>query len=106
MNSASNDGASNQIPQRPESFKSKLFRLSKLSFTGMRTIVAESYRSVLSKRRPNSGPENSSGDLKPHKPDSSSLSEAIRLAQQGDAAAFEIIYQQHSRRVYALCLRM
>ena len=32
--------------------------------------------------------------------------EAIRLAQRGDAAAFERIYQLHSRRVYALCLRM
>ena len=31
---------------------------------------------------------------------------AIRLAQQGDAAAFERIYRLHSRRVYALCLRM
>jgi RNA polymerase sigma-70 factor (ECF subfamily) len=32
--------------------------------------------------------------------------EAIRLAQQGDARAFEHIYRLHSRRVYALCLRM
>jgi RNA polymerase sigma-70 factor (ECF subfamily) len=32
--------------------------------------------------------------------------DAIRLAQQGDAAAFERIYQLHSRRVYSLCLRM
>jgi len=32
--------------------------------------------------------------------------EAIRLAQQGDAAAFERLYQLHNRRVYALCLRM
>lgn len=32
--------------------------------------------------------------------------EALRLAQQGDAAAFEEIYRAHSRRVYALCLRM
>jgi len=30
----------------------------------------------------------------------------VRLAQQGDAAAFEQIYRAHSRRVYALCLRM
>jgi RNA polymerase sigma-70 factor (ECF subfamily) len=30
----------------------------------------------------------------------------IRLAQQGDAGAFERIYRKHSRRVYALCLRM
>jgi RNA polymerase sigma-70 factor, ECF subfamily len=32
--------------------------------------------------------------------------ELIRLAQHGDAAAFERIYQLHSRRVYSLCLRM
>lgn len=33
-------------------------------------------------------------------------SEAIRLAQQGDATAFERIYRLHNRRVYSLCLRM
>jgi RNA polymerase sigma-70 factor (ECF subfamily) len=43
---------------------------------------------------------------KPLKPDAASLKEAIRLAQQGDATAFETIYELHSRRVYALCLRM
>jgi RNA polymerase sigma-70 factor (ECF subfamily) len=32
--------------------------------------------------------------------------ETIRRAQQGDAAAFERIYQLHNRRVYAMCLRM
>ncbi|HEX2775255.1 MAG TPA: sigma-70 family RNA polymerase sigma factor [Candidatus Acidoferrales bacterium] len=32
--------------------------------------------------------------------------EAIRLAQQGNAAAFERLYQMHNRRVYSLCLRM
>jgi RNA polymerase sigma-70 factor (ECF subfamily) len=32
--------------------------------------------------------------------------EAIRLAQAGDAAAFEFLYHIHGRRVYALCLRM
>lgn len=42
----------------------------------------------------------------PVKPESATLNEAIRLAQLGDAAAFETIYQLHSRRVYALCLRM
>jgi RNA polymerase sigma-70 factor (ECF subfamily) len=51
----------------------------------------------------------SSGTPQPGKPlkqDTPSLKEAIRLAQQGDASAFETIYQMHSRRVYALCLRM
>lgn len=35
-----------------------------------------------------------------------SEAEAVRLAQQGDAAAFECLYRLHSRHVYALCLRM
>ncbi len=51
----------------------------------------------------------SSGTPQPGKPlkqDTPSLKDAIRLAQQGDAAAFETIYRMHSHRVYALCLRM
>jgi RNA polymerase sigma-70 factor, ECF subfamily len=32
--------------------------------------------------------------------------EALRRARQGDAAAFEWLYNLHSPRVYALCLRM
>ena len=32
--------------------------------------------------------------------------ETIRLAQRGNAAAFEMIYRAHSRRVYGLCFRM
>lgn len=32
--------------------------------------------------------------------------EAIERAQTGDAEAFEFLYKMHSRRVYALCLRM
>jgi RNA polymerase sigma-70 factor (ECF subfamily) len=36
----------------------------------------------------------------------SSVEETVRLAQQGDAAAFETIYRLHCRHVYALCLRM
>src|SRR5947209_15902135 len=42
----------------------------------------------------------------PLKPDAPSLQDMIRLAQQGNEAAFDRIYQMHSRRVYALCLRM
>ena len=30
----------------------------------------------------------------------------VRMAQQGDVAAFERIYRSHCRKVYALCLRM
>jgi RNA polymerase sigma-70 factor, ECF subfamily len=32
--------------------------------------------------------------------------EVVRLAQHGDAVAFERIYRLHSRKVYSLCLRM
>jgi RNA polymerase sigma-70 factor (ECF subfamily) len=39
-------------------------------------------------------------------PRSATEAEAIPLAQAGDAAAFEHLYGLHSRRVYALCLRM
>jgi RNA polymerase sigma-70 factor, ECF subfamily len=32
--------------------------------------------------------------------------DTVRLAQQGNAAAFEQLYRRYSRRVYALCLRI
>jgi RNA polymerase sigma-70 factor (ECF subfamily) len=59
-----------------------------------------------SKRRRAARPETKPVETRQLKPDSASLSDTVRLAQQGDAAAFETIYQLHSRRVYALCLRM
>ena len=39
-------------------------------------------------------------------PTNLSESEALRLARQGDAAAFEYLYRCHNQRVYSLCLRM
>jgi len=35
-----------------------------------------------------------------------SEAEAIERAKQGDAEAFEVLYNLHKRRVYSLCLRM
>ena len=35
-----------------------------------------------------------------------SEAEAIEQAKQGDADAFEVLYNLHKRRVYSLCLRM
>ncbi len=59
-------------------------------------------------RKPTASPAiaTKSPDRLQRKPDSASLTEMVRLAQAGDAGAFETIYQLHSRRVYALCLRM
>ncbi len=42
----------------------------------------------------------------PQPPKALTEGEVIRLAQAGNAAAFEFLYELHSRRVYALCLRM
>jgi len=35
-----------------------------------------------------------------------SEAEVVRMAQEGDAAAFACLYELHGHRVYALCLRM
>src|SRR5713226_4488525 len=42
----------------------------------------------------------------PQPPKALTEGEAIVQAQAGNAAAFEFLYELHSRRVYALCLRM
>jgi RNA polymerase sigma-70 factor (ECF subfamily) len=46
--------------------------------------------------------------VRPRRTEAEELSEAeaIRRAQEGDAAAFERIFRLHGRRVYSLCLRM
>src|SRR5579872_6880434 len=41
-----------------------------------------------------------------HTPRSASIDAAVQKAQRGDARAFEELYRQHSRHIYALCLRM
>jgi RNA polymerase sigma-70 factor (ECF subfamily) len=49
------------------------------------------------------------GDLtgaKKKQDDRLSEAEAIERAKLGDAAAFEVLYHLHKRRVYSLCLRM
>src|ERR1700726_1160219 len=51
-------------------------------------------------------PSDSSASNAPQPPKALTEVEAIRLAQAGNAAAFEFLYGLHSRRVYALCLRM
>ena len=53
-----------------------------------------------------SGAWRSVGEEMPRNPDKYSVSKAVRLAQEGDAGAFESLYRLHCRRVYALCLRM
>src|SRR5271156_3153086 len=45
-------------------------------------------------------------DAKKQQGDRLSEAEAIERAKQGDAEAFEALYNLHKRRVYSLCLRM
>jgi RNA polymerase sigma-70 factor, ECF subfamily len=45
-------------------------------------------------------------DAKKQRGDGFSEAEAIERAKQGDADAFEALYNLHKRRVYSLCLRM
>jgi RNA polymerase sigma-70 factor (ECF subfamily) len=77
-----------------------------LKSSGLKDHSRPNAQRLLRKGKRASVSEHTSVGLKPHKPDSSPVNEAVRLAQDGDPGAFEIIYQQHSRRVYALCLRM
>jgi RNA polymerase sigma-70 factor, ECF subfamily len=51
-------------------------------------------------------PSKASPRLKHSEADEMTETEAIQLAQKGNAAAFERIFRLHNRRVYALCLRM
>jgi RNA polymerase sigma-70 factor (ECF subfamily) len=51
-------------------------------------------------------PSNSISESTPSEATDSTDTETIRLAQEGDAAAFERIFQLYARRVYNLCLRM
>lgn len=45
-------------------------------------------------------------DRRQQQSDGLSEAEAIERAKQGDAEAFEALYNLHKRRVYSLCLRM
>lgn len=73
-----------------------------LTSAGLKRPLQRKAKRLLDKGKPAPGPEHRLGELKQDRADSSLLSETIRLALQG----FEIICQQHCRRVYAVCLRM
>jgi RNA polymerase sigma-70 factor, ECF subfamily len=45
-------------------------------------------------------------DRRPRQEDEFNEAEAIERARQGDALAFQELYDKHKRRVYSLCLRM
>jgi len=63
-------------------------------------------RHLSSHRGPNDTTKLEPEQTRLRKPQGSSLDQTIRLAQEGDASAFEHIYRLHCRRVYSLCLRL
>jgi RNA polymerase sigma-70 factor (ECF subfamily) len=73
-------------------------------------VLGSIYWRKLQERRKNLNPEcvpsNSISESTPSEATDSTDTETIRLAQEGDAAAFERIFQSYVRRVYSLCLRM
>ena len=69
-------------------------------------LAGSASRRFSAKRRLSLRPGAKAPEARILKPDTAALHATIRLAQSGDAAAFETLYQLHSRRVYALCLRM
>ena len=72
------------------------------------TPTPEKRRSFRRETRPRAEcnvPE-ASPSISPDASDELNEAEAIRRAQAGDPAVYEYLYRLHSRRVYALCLRM
>ena len=78
-------------------------------------VVGSPARSTAEKRRsPNSDvhssteciPKRAAPAVSPIASGGLSEAEAIRRARDGDRTVFELLYRLHSRRVYAVCLRM
>jgi RNA polymerase sigma-70 factor, ECF subfamily len=73
----------------------------KSTFLGVASSKTEHFST-----RSRSGPSMKPGQMRFVKFRRTFLDEVIRLAQDGDSAAFEDIYRVHSARIYALCLRL
>jgi RNA polymerase sigma-70 factor, ECF subfamily len=75
----------------------------------MHTLEAEASRTTkryLRRIRLSAAGKGDLTDAKKSKGDRLTEAQAIERAKQGDAEAFEILYNLHKRRVYSLCLRM
>jgi RNA polymerase sigma-70 factor (ECF subfamily) len=75
-----------------------------------RVVIASVENRRFKKRNSQAMHEDSSkrhtASLQPIESEELCETEAIRRARGGDAAAFQYLYRLHSRRVYAVCLRM
>jgi len=61
---------------------------------------------IVSRIRPSAAGKGNLPDPRQRQGDEFNEAEAIEKAKQGDAQAFQSLYDRHKRRVYSLCLRM
>ena len=73
------------------------------SSVGLASRTTKSYLSGIRKSAAGTGDLT---DRRQQTDDGLSEAEAIERAKQGDAQAFQALYDRHKRRVYSLCLRM
>jgi RNA polymerase sigma-70 factor (ECF subfamily) len=82
-------------------------RCRKIVVGSLTTPAVEKRRSLNSDARPRKcTSKKAAPPFSPMASDQMSEAEAIQRAQNGDKAMFEYLYRWHSRRVYAVCLRM
>jgi Sigma-70 region 2 len=81
-------------------------RVFKREAVALRRHLKRKTERLSSKLRPAPGHAPAARNSTANRFDRESLRETVRLAQQGDSAAFETIYQVHAKRVYTICLRM
>jgi RNA polymerase sigma-70 factor (ECF subfamily) len=73
---------------------------------GTQAAASSATKRHLGRIRPSAAGKADLTDAKKSKSKALSEAEAIERAKQGDAEAFESLYNLHRRRVYSLCLRM
>jgi RNA polymerase sigma-70 factor (ECF subfamily) len=74
--------------------------------SGTEAAASSATKRHLGRIRPNATGKADLTDAKKSKSKALSEADAIERAKQGDAQAFESLYNLHRRRVYSLCLRM
>src|SRR5215475_2998304 len=83
------------------------FRLpTKVTFEASGTAAISTTKRGLRRIRLSAAGKGNLTDAKRLQGEKPTEAEAIDRAKQGDAGAFEVLYNLHKRRVYSLCLRM
>jgi len=98
------DALRKKVMQAP--MTAEIVRLSKPTHVGKRSAENRRFRNRNQQSVCEDTPTNHAASTHSIENEKSRESEAVRRARVGDATAFEYLYGLHSRRVYAVCLRM